>query len=545
MRFALVQTNPVVGDVIGNTGQIIAGINRAREAGADLAVFPELAVAGYPPRDLLLKPRFVQANVEAVGRIAAVCRGIAALVGFVSPNDEPEGRQLRNAAAFCVEGVVRSIACKSLLPTYDVFDEHRYFEPGPEVVVVEHLGRRIGVSICEDLWNDAQVVGRRLYHRDPVAQLAAAGVDVLVNVSASPFWQDKHPFRLRLFGRQAERHRVAILFCNQVGGNDDLVFDGASAAFDASGRLIAQARAFEEDLLTVDLPADAPGRIEPYPGEIDSVFRALVLGTRDYVRKCGFGEVVLGLSGGIDSAVTAAIAAEALGREAVTGVAMPSRYSSPHSLTDAEQLATNLGIRFEVIPIHPIHEAFENHLRPHFQGRPPDITEENIQARIRGNILMALSNKFGWLVLTTGNKSELAAGYCTLYGDMAGGFAVLKDVYKTWVYRLARYRNGIAPVIPERTLTRAPSAELRPDQRDEDALGPYAVLDPILQAYVEEDRSLEEIVALGYEEDTVRRVIRMVDGAEYKRRQGAPGIRITPRAFGKDRRLPITNRYRP
>ncbi len=546
MRFALVQTNPVVGDVAGNTAQIIARIGRAREAGADLAVFPELAVAGYPPRDLLLKPRFVQANVEAVGRIAAVCRGIAALVGFVSPNDEPDGRQLRNAAAFCVDGSVRSIACKSLLPTYDVFDEQRYFEPGPEVVVVEHLGRRIGVSICEDLWNDAQVVGRRLYHRDPVAQLAAAGVDVLVNVSASPFWQDKHRFRLRLFARQAERHRVAILFCNQVGGNDDLVFDGASAAFDAAGRLIAQARAFEEDLLTVDLPAEGPGRIEPYPEEIDSVYRALVLGTRDYVGKCGFREVVLGLSGGIDSAVTAAIAAEALGASAVTGVAMPSRYSSAHSLADAEQLAANLGIRFKVIPIHPIHEAFENHLRPHFENRPPDITEENIQARIRGSILMALSNKFGWLLLTTGNKSELAVGYCTLYGDMCGGLAVISDVPKTTVYRLADHINRRAgrEVIPSGTITKPPSAELRPNQTDQDSLPPYEVLDAILDLYVERERSFEDIVAAGFDAETARRVIRLVDFNEYKRKQAALGLKVTTRAFGVGRRMPIAARQR-
>lgn len=546
MRIALAQTNPIVGDVIGNVGRIIDLISQARGAGASLVAFPELSVVGYPPRDLLLKPRFVRANVEAVQRIAESCVGIAALVGFVEPNADPVGRELRNAAAYCADGKIQAVRYKSLLPTYDVFDERRYFEPGPDVALLRHGGISVGVSICEDLWNDEQVVGRRIYTRDPVGQLAAAGARILINMSASPFVEDKHPFRVRLFGHQAARHRLPILFVNQVGGNDELVFDGASTAFDAAGGVIAQAKAFQEDLLLVDLDSPAANRVEPYPDGVASVHDALVLGTRDYVRKCGFKRVLLGLSGGVDSAVTAAVAVAALGSDAVTGVAMPSRYSSEHSRNDAEILARNLGIDFRMIPIGPMHEVAEQYLRPHFAGRPVDITEENIQARIRGVLMMALSNKFGWLLLTTGNKSEIAVGYCTLYGDMCGGLAVIADVPKMMVYALARHINERAgrEIIPQSTLTKPPSAELRPDQTDQDSLPPYEVLDQILEQYVRDEKSAEEIVATGFDPETVKKVVRLVDLSEYKRKQAALGLKVTSRAFGVGRRMPIAARFR-
>ncbi len=559
MRIALAQINPTVGDVVGNSEKIIDRISQARQAAASLVVFPELAVVGYPPRDLLLKPRFVSANVEAVHRIAERCVGIAALVGFVESSTDPVGRKLRNAAAYCAEGKLQGVRHKSLLPTYDVFDEERYFEPGPEAAMIEHAGVPIGISICEDLWNDEQLIGRRIYHRDPVGRLAEAGARMLFNLSASPFWQDKHPFRVRLFGKQARQHRLPILFVNQAGGNDELIFDGASAVFDADGELIAQAKPFEEDLLVVELDPSArvasskAGRIEPYPSGIASVHDALVLGTRDYIRKCGFKRGVLGLSGGIDSAVTAAIAAAALGPDAVTGVAMPSRYSSKQSCSDAETLAQNLGINFKVIPITPMHESFETSLNPHFEGRQPDITEENIQARIRGALLMALSNKFGCLLLTTGNKSELAVGYCTLYGDMCGGLAVISDVPKTMVYRLAEYVNerarhanqrGGREIIPQSTITKPPSAELRLDQTDQDSLPPYDTLDAILEQYISQEQSAGEIIAAGFDPDVVQKVIRLVDLNEYKRKQAALGLKVTSRAFGVGRRMPIAARFR-
>ncbi|NLX13160.1 MAG: NAD+ synthase [Phycisphaerales bacterium] len=546
MKIALVQLNFVVGDVRGNSEKILAGLGRAASAGASLAIFSELAVVGYPPRDLLLKPEFVRANVKAVQQIAESCRGIACLVGFVEENKESLGRSLRNAVAYCAEGRVQQVCHKSLLPTYDVFDEERYFEPGPPVSLINHEGVSLGVSICEDLWNDEQLIGRRLYHEDPVGRLATAGADLIINVSASPFGHEKHDFRIRLFGSQARRHRRPIIFVNQVGGNDELVFDGASAVFNERGQVVAQGGAFQEDMLLVDLAAPDSWRLDPYPVDIAHIHDALVLGTRDYVHKCGFRKVVLGLSGGVDSAVTAAIATEALGPEAVTGVAMPSRYSSTHSLTDAEDLARNLGIDYKVIPISPIHDTFEEYLKPNFADCPPDITEENIQARIRGVLLMALSNKFGWLLLTTGNKSELAVGYCTLYGDMCGGLAVIGDVPKTMVYRLARHINERAgrEMVPESTITKPPSAELRPDQTDQDSLPPYEVLDRILEQYITEEKSAGEIIAAGFEAETVHKVIRLVDLSEYKRKQAALCLKVTSRAFGVGRRMPIAARFR-
>jgi len=468
------------------------------------------------------------------------------LVGFVESNADPVGRSLRNAAAYCANGKLQQVRHKSLLPSYDVFDEQRYFEPAPEVALIDHEGVPIGVSICEDLWNDEQTIGRRIYTRDPVGQLAAAGARLLVNLSASPFEQDKQPFRLRLFANQARQHHLPIAFVNQVGGNDELIFDGASTAFDAQGRVIAQARAFDEDLLIVDLDADTPGRIEPYPQDVASAHDALVLGLRDYVHKCGFKRVLLGLSGGIDSAVTAALAVAALGPDAVTGVAMPSRFSSDHSRSDAEILARNLGLDFRMIPIAGIHESFEGYLQPHFAGLEPDITEENIQARVRGVLLMALSNKFGWLLLTTGNKSEIAVGYCTLYGDMCGGLAVISDVPKMMVYKLAHHINRQAEreLIPESSITKPPSAELRPNQTDQDSLPPYDLLDAIIEQYIRQERSTEEIIAAGFDAQTVQRVIRLVDLSEYKRKQAALGLKVTSRAFGVGRRMPIAARFR-
>ncbi len=546
MRIALAQINPIVGDIAGNSRMIIDRISQARQANVSLVVFPELSVVGYPPRDLLLKPRFIQANIEAARQIAEHCVGISAIIGFVEPNKDAEGRRLRNAVAYCHDCQIREVRHKSLLPTYDVFDEQRYFEPGPEVSLIEHQGVPLGVSICEDLWNDERLVGRRLYHQDPIGRLAAGGARVLVNVSASPFWVDKHAFRQRLFGHQARTHRLPILFANQVGGNDELIFDGASMLVDAEGHVVAQAKAFEEDLLVVDTDAPSGARVEPYPESIASVHDALILGLRDYVAKCGFKRVVLGLSGGIDSAVTAALAATALGSDNVTGISMPSRYSSGHSVTDAETLARNLDIRYKAISIGQMHAVFEEQLEPHFEGRPPDITEENIQARIRGVILMALSNKYGCLLLTTGNKSELAVGYCTLYGDMCGGLAVISDVPKTTIYKLAEFINNKAgrELIPRNTITKPPSAELRPDQTDQDSLPPYDVLDGILHKYIEEELSADEIVAAGFDAQTVQKVIRLVDLAEYKRKQAALGLKVTSRAFGVGRRMPIAARFR-
>jgi len=550
MKVALAQLNPLVGDIAGNTGKIIAALQEAKARGAELIAFAELAVIGYPPKDLLLKPKFIRDNVAAVERIARECRGIAAIVGFAQENDEPTGRHLRNSAALCADGRIVSVHHKSLLPTYDVFDEQRYFEPGPDIQVAAlpaacRSPARLGVCICEDLWNDESILGRKLYHISPVQTLARSGADLLVNPSASPYYLDKHDTRIELFGRQAREHSIPLLFCNQVGGNDELIFDGASTVFSADGRVIAQAKSFAEDLLLVDLDAAGPSRIEPHPKAEAALYEALVLGTRDYVNKCGFRAVVLGLSGGIDSAVTAAIAAAALGKERVHGVAMPSRFSSEHSLADARELAEHLGIDFRIAPIGTMHETVERELRPLFEGRPPDITEENLQARLRGMILMALSNKFGWLVLTTGNKSELAVGYCTLYGDMCGGLAVIGDVPKTWVYRLGRYINRRAgrTIIPTGSLTKPPSAELRPDQTDQDTLPPYDILDSILHMYVEQERSADEIMAAGFDEQTVQDVVRMVDRSEYKRKQAAPCLKVTSRAFGFGRRMPIAAKH--
>ena len=551
MRIAMAQLNPTIGDISGNTSRITGAITHAMQQGAELLVTPELSVIGYPPRDLLLKPNVLEQMEAAVGQIARHSRGITTLIGYAQTNPRPTGRMLYNAVAMVRDGAVIHRGVKSLLPTYDVFDESRYFEPGPKIETVMLGSHRIGLSICEDLWNDEQIVGRQLYRFNPVEVLAKAGATILVNISASPFTLGKNDFRRKLISHQAQRWNMPIVYVNQVGANDELIFDGCSMAFDAAGNLLAQGRDFEEDLVIFDLPGPAQLDCSGPRTGIASLYGALVLGLRDYARKCGFKTAVLGLSGGIDSAVVAALATEALGRENVTGVALPSRYSSEHSQSDARKLATALGIHFHLIPIETAHQAMEATLRPLFQDSAPGLAEENLQARIRGNLLMALSNKFGHLLLTTGNKSEVATGYTTLYGDMCGGLAVISDVPKMMVYELARYINAqckkaaMPPVIPEGSLTKAPSAELRPNQTDQDSLPLYPVLDAILQRYVEEEKSVWDIVAEGFDQQTVLRVARLVDTNEYKRKQMPPGLKVTSRAFGYGRRMPIAQRYDP
>jgi NAD+ synthase (glutamine-hydrolysing) len=552
MRIALAQTNPIVGDIPHNCRQIVDFAQRAKKQGADVVVFPELTVIGYPPKDLLLKPQFVDDNLRALGIVANHVKGIDAIVGYADRNPEPVGRPLRNSLAVLRDGKIVSRHYKTLLPTYDVFDESRYFEPGPadeRSNLVQLAEAKAGLTICEDLWNDERLIGRRLYHQNPLTKLQACGAQMLINTSASPFVVAKHDFRIELFASQVRQVRVPLIYVNQVGGNDELVFDGNSVVMDGTGKVVAQARDFEEDLLVVELGADGVvqgGRVERHSRDVESIYKALVLGLRDYVRKCGFKKVVLGLSGGIDSALVCALAAATLGPEQVTGVAMPSRCSSDHSIADAKQLAANLGVSFQVVPIEPAHIAYEHMLASAFSGMKSDLTEENIQARIRGALLMAFSNKFGSLLLTTGNKSEIATGYCTLYGDMCGGLAVISDVPKMMVYQIAEFINQRAgrDLIPRNSITKAPSAELRPNQTDQDSLPPYEVLDAILLRYVEEEKGVPQIIAEGFDPATVMRVIRLIDMSEYKRRQGAPGIKVTSRAFGFGRRMPIAQNYR-
>ena len=551
MRLLLAQLNFTVGAFDENLQKIAAAVAEGRARNAALVVFTELATTGYPPRDLLRHERFIDLNLDLLERIAALTSGgPAVLVGFVDRNPRATGKRLHNAVALCADGRVVARRHKALLPTYDVFDEDRYFEPAAAVEPIPFGGVRLGVTICEDVWNDRDFWPSRLYHRDPVEELADQHVDLFINISASPFTSDKPDLRRRMIRQEAVTHRRHFLYVNQVGGNDELIFDGHSIGIDPGGREIIRGPSFEEDLILCDVPLGEPAAEAPAldaaerPIEQD-VHAALVLGLRDYVRKCGFSSAVLGLSGGIDSALVAVLAAEALGRDRVLGVAMPSRYSSPGSVADAEALARNLGIGYRLVPIDGIHQAHLDALAPLFEGRAPDSTEENVQARARGAVLMALSNKFGSILLTTGNKSELAVGYCTLYGDMAGGLAVISDVPKTMVYRVARYLNRDREIIPASTLTKPPSAELRPDQRDTDSLPPYDVLDPIVQAYVEEHLGADAIVARGFDRAVVLDVLRLIDNSEYKRRQAAPGLKISSTAFGVGRRFPIAADYRP
>ncbi len=575
LRLGMGQINPTVGDLEENTRKIIQYIHDAKKLGVDLLTFPELSIPGYPPEDLLLMPRFVDANLEYLQEIITASESITVLVGFVDRKDD-----IYNAAALIHDGTLEAIYHKIHLPNYGVFDERRYFQPGREFLVFSLRGITVGVNICEDIW----------YPGNPTrAQALYGGAEIIVNISSSPYYAGKGSFRERMLATRAADNIVFVAFNNLVGGQDELVFDGESLVFDGSGNLIHRGKKFQEELILVDLDVDAvfrrrlhdprrrevkledraerellhmvhfpasdkprkkgpkiPQRLnEPLP-VTQEIYEALVFGTRDYVRKNGFDKVVIGLSGGIDSSLVATIAVDALGVENVIGVFMPSNYTSADSREDATRLSENLGIKLITVPITKTFKAYQKMLAPEFVGKEIDVTEENIQARIRGNILMSLSNKFGWLVLTTGNKSETSVGYCTLYGDMAGGFAVIKDVPKTSVYELARHRNGRgkSKVIPERVIQKEPSAELRPEQRDTDSLPPYPILDPILQAYVEEDKDLKGILALGFEEGMVKNIIDRVDRNEYKRRQSPPGIKITPRALGKDRRLPITNKYR-
>lgn len=552
MRIGLAQLNPIVGDIEGNTRRVREMIERGADSKIDLIVFTELVITGYPPKDLVLREQFVDRNIKAVNDLAEQSRyGPTAVVGFVDRNKENKGASLYNAAAVLMDGRIATIAHKSLLPTYDVFDEHRYFEPAESTthfeLSVDGRIHTIGVTICEDAWTDESCFAGRRYRRQPVAVLGNAGVDLVINLSASPFVVGKQTYREALIANHAKSIQRPMLLVNQVGGNDELLFDGASFVCNAAGKTVHRAAAFREELSIVELVESGAchGTLNEYPDNIASIREALVIGTRDYVRKCGFENVVLGLSGGIDSAVTCAIAVEALGADNVLGVAMPSRYSSDHSITDAEALANALGIELKTIPIRDVHEAMEKELAPHFEGMQPGIAEENIQARIRGSILMALSNKFNRLLLTTGNKSEIAVGYCTLYGDMCGGLAVISDLPKTTVYELARHINAHSnrEIIPKSTIEKLPSAELRPDQHDQQSLPPYDMLDAILHRYVELDESVEDIIAIGLDEKIVRTIAWLVDTNEYKRKQMATGLKITSRAFGVGRRMPIAAKF--
>ena len=545
MRIALAQLDPIVGDIAGNAARIARAIDEAAAAGCDLVVSGELSVVGYPPRDLLRKERFVADNVRAVEDLARHCTAMAALVGFVRRTPGRQGRPVQNAAALLADGKIQLVHVKTLLPTYDVFDETRYFQPGGKPACIEFAGRRVGLSICEDLW-DAAALGRELYGDDPIALLAADGAEMIINMAASPYQMGKATLKDDLFRRQAARSKAAVIYVNQVGGNDELIFDGGSCVVSPDGEVIARAAGFREDLLVVDL-GEPSGRIEPVGDEMARLSAALKLGLRDYVGKCGFRRVVLGLSGGIDSAVVATLAADALGPGNVYGLGMPSRYSSPHSLADAEALAAHLGIHWRVVEIEPMHAAFEASLAKTLAAEGGGVASENVQARIRGTVVMALSNAEGHLALATGNKSELSTGYCTLYGDMAGGLAPIGDVLKTDVYRLARQLNDEAgrERIPASTLAKAPSAELKPGQVDQDNLPAYDILDEILKRYIEADDTAEQIIAQGLPAAEVRRAIAMVDSAEHKRRQAAPVLKVTTRAFGTGRRMPIAQRYAP
>lgn len=550
MKIALAQVNPVIGDFDYNFQRIKAFAEKARQRSCDLVVFSELVIPGYPPGDLLEKPDFVDANLACLNRLVDEIDGIGVICGYVDKNQADQGKALLNAAALFENGRLIQRFAKQLLPTYDVFDERRYFEPGPGHPPIDYKGRRIGVTICEDAWNDGEVFPRRMYTVDPVALLVDGGADLLVNLSASVFHMGKHTLRTALLGSITRKYGVPLVYVNQVGGNDSILYDGNSSVFDPRGQVVAQASDFEEDLVVFDTAAPLSQPLaerlhQQSASAIESVLKALVRGTRDYVTKCGFQKVVIGLSGGIDSALTACIAVKALGAENVSVIFMPSGYTSSENFKDTRQLAANLGVDLATIPIDGMFAEFLKHLSPDFDPENPGVTEQNIQARIRGTILMALSNRNGSLVLSTGNKSELAIGYCTLYGDMNGGLAVISDVPKTMVYDLARFINEPGETIPRRILQKAPSAELKPGQTDQDDLPPYDLLDKILKGYVEEFKSVDQIASVGFERDVVLDVVNRVDRNEYKRYQAAPGLKVTTKAFGYGRRYPLAQRYRP
>ncbi|MFA5839959.1 MAG: NAD+ synthase [Candidatus Margulisiibacteriota bacterium] len=539
MRLALAQINPTVGDLSGNTVKIIDFIEKAKQEEADLVVFPELAITGYPPEDLLLKPHFIADNLTSLRQVVKSCRGIAAYVGFV----DKKGKDLFNAGAFIENGKILQIYHKVHLPNYSVFDEKRYFTAGRVGVMVKYKGLKIGLGICEDLWVE----------KGPYLEEAKKGADLIININASPYHIGKIKQREKLLKQRAKRIKTPIVYVNMVGGQDELVFDGGSMVVSSQGRILAAAKQYREELTIVDLralegPIRDKVRVKNEGGKwldgMEEVYEALVLGVKDYTRKNGMKDVVIGVSGGIDSATTLTIAVDALGPEHVHAVYMPSDYSAQQSYDDSKLLTDNLGITLNIIPIKNVFASYLTELGPSFAGKAADVTEENLQARIRGNYLMALSNKFGWLVLTTGNKSEMSTGYCTLYGDMAGGFAVLKDVKKTLLYQLVNWRNQKKAIIPATIISRPPTAELKPNQKDEDFLPPYPILDKVLGSYVEENKSSKQIVVGGIDSTTAQKVIRLVNLSEYKRRQAPPGPRITARAFGKDWRLPITNYYR-
>jgi NAD+ synthase/NAD+ synthase (glutamine-hydrolysing) len=543
LRIALLQINPTAGDLNGNSALIARGVRATGSQAADLVVTSELALMGYLPRDLLMNRGFVRRAGQALDALAMELKdGPPVLVGIATPNPGAGGRPLFNSAVLLKDGAGGPVFHKTLLPTYDVFDEDRYFEPASGPQILELNGWRLGISICEDVWNDRDFWSRRRYHQDPIEDLAQAGAQAIVNLSASPFTAGKQILREHMLGHLARKYSLPLVYVNQVGGDDDLIFDGRSAAFDAQGRMFARARGFQEDTLTVDLAAGTGVIAEDDFEPEAEIWHALVLGVRDYARKTGFRKALLGLSGGIDSALTAALAADALGRENVLGVMMPSRYSSPGSVDDSVALARNLGIETLTLPISPMVSAYDQALAGAFRELPPDVTEENIQSRIRGNLLMALSNKFGSLLLTTGNKSEMSVGYCTLYGDMNGGLAVIADLPKLMVYRVSRWRNRRRADIPEAILAKAPSAELRPNQTDQDSLPPYELLDQILELHIEQCQSAEEVIAHGFEEGAVRQVLKLVRAAEFKRKQAAPALKVTSRAFGTGWRMPIARR---
>jgi len=546
MRITIAQLNPIIGDISGNLAIIKHTLKTASAEKADLAIFSELFLTGYPPRDLLNRASFIKKVEQAISDIKAISKEypkMGILFGAPAKTNIECGRGLYNAAFLIRNGKILQIQQKSLLPTYDVFDEARYFDQARQIKVVEFKDETLGISICEDAWNDPELWPRRFYNQDPIEILANQKATLLVNISASPFQVGKEKLRFKLISNHARKHKLPFVFVNQVGGNDELVFDGRSIFVDSRGRPIWVGDSFNEVIKTLDIKETSKEAVYDFQDEIESVHDALVLGIKDYIRKCGFKGVMLGLSGGIDSAVTCALACEAVGPENVWGITMPGPFSSKGSVDDSIELAKNLGIQLKEIPIGSINDAYLETLKPHFAGKPPDIAEENIQARIRGNILMALSNKFGYLVLSTGNKSEMAVGYCTLYGDMSGGLSVISDVPKTMVYKIASHINREREIIPKATITKPPSAELRANQTDQDSLPPYDILDQILQYYIEEGMSSEEITAKGFSSETVKWVIKAIAQSEYKRRQAAPGLKVTSKAFGIGRRMPIAARY--